>query len=245
MADSVSLVIPMYNCAETAADTAAFCVDYLNMHGYDWELMLVNDGSKDETASVLRKLSSGDPRIRAVSYEVNHGKGYAVKSGIMSSSKAKIVFTDADLAYGLEPLPRFLSALDTSDVAAGSRRPGKGERSTADTYGVKRTILSRVFTLFSKIILGLSLPDTQCGFKGFKSTAAKKLFSDLETERFGFDLEILALAKYYGMKTDVVHAALLSHGTSTVAPVKDGFNMLKDMFAVRKKINRLKKEEKR
>ncbi len=229
----VSLIIPFYNCEKTAAQTVDRVKDYLKLHK-GIEFIAVNDGSTDGTLKVLKSLEGG--HMRVVGYDKNKGKGGAIKEGVAAAKGDKIIFTDADLAYGLEPIAEFADALEGADIVVGTRR---GDTDIARRYGVLRSAASKTFSALCEAMLHLGLSDTQCGFKGFKAETAKKLFSELSIMRFGFDFEILAMARQDKCLIKSVPVVLLNNSASSnVSLLSDGIKMLCEVYSVRRKIRR-------
>lgn len=225
----LSLIIPFYNCADIAAKNLKLAVSFLNRLGEPFQIIAVDDGSYDETPRILSELC--DSRIHLLRHSQNLGKGAAVRSGVMAATGDKIIFTDADLAYGLEPVEKFLSALDCADIAVGCRIHDKN---FSKRYGTARTLCSKAFSSAAKSILGLKIEDTQCGFKGFRTEIAKRLFHNLETNGFGFDFEVLAKAERFGFSIEKIPVALLSNRkTSCVNLLQDGTAMFFELLKLR------------
>lgn len=229
----ISLIIPFYNCAKTAESTLFTASRFINNYEKEpIELIAVNDGSTDNTLSVLK--SYENEHIKVVSYEKNKGKGGAICAGVFASAGDKIIFTDADLAYGLSPIAPCAEALEEYDIAAGSRR---SDREILKNYGFLRNFSSLVFSSVCEFLLHLKINDTQCGFKGYRAEAAKELFSRLTINGFGFDLEILAEARAAGMKITQIPVKLIKNEkNSKVSLISDGAKMLGEIIYIRKKV---------
>ncbi len=233
----VSVIIPFYNCEKTVNETMRKIEEFKKGNNMSFELIVVNDGSTDNTAKILSQYISDD--IRFVGYEKNRGKGGALREGVMAASGDKIIFTDADLAYGLKHLKEFCIALDDSKIVIGTRREDKNIN---DSYGIRRNAFSRMFSCLVQILLGLDIVDTQCGFKGYQKETAKELFNDLEIYGFGFDLEILAKAKAKNISIKQLPVIMENNSKgSNVNIMADGIKMIFDMFKIRKMIRKLHK----
>lgn len=229
----VTLIIPFYNCEKTVENTVIEVKKYIELNR-NMEFIAVDDGSTDGTLSILKSFE--DDFMRVVGYEKNKGKGGAIQAGVAAAKGDKIAFTDADLAYGLEPLGRFVAALDTVDVAVGTRREDHG---IAKRYGFLRNAASNVFSILCEFMLHLGLSDTQCGFKAYRADAAKELFSQLSVMDFGFDFEIIALARDKGYSIVSIPVILLSNSASSnVKIVRDGFKLLNEIYEIRRKLKK-------
>ena len=236
----ITLIIPMYNeegiVEETLREVGAYMKDTFSC---DYEILCVNDGSRDRTAAIVA--ASEDPAVRLVSYEENRGKGYAVRRGALEAKGDVVFFTDCDLAYGTGVIKTFydvLSAADGPDVAVGSRvlhENGYGE------YSLMRRLVSRTYILVLRLLGGLCLSDSQCGCKGFRAAAAKKIFSAAEVDRFAFDFEAILLGQHYGLTFREVPVAIERHGKSSVRVLHDTPRMLRDLYRMKKRIRRLEK----
>lgn len=227
----ISLIIPFYNCEKIAADTLSRVIKFNNQYPDTLEIIAVSDGSTDSTADVLHMFEKDG--VRVVSYENNLGKGGAIKTGVEAACGDVVMFTDGDLAYGLEPIYNFAEAIKNCDIAVGSRR---NDTELDANYGFLRSVLSRMFSCVVKMLLRLDVDDTQCGFKAYRADVAKKLFASLETTGFGFDIEILSAASKLDMKIVQVPVKLLTNEKNTsVNFIKDGLKMLTEIIKIRKR----------
>ena len=215
------------------------------------EFVIVDDGSTDSTFAVAEKTAAGDPRVRVrvVRAERNHGKGFAVRTGVMAASGALVVFTDADGSYGPRDVERVVQALERAPVAIGSRAPG-GVRGTAPGHlgapgssGVPgrrspgqalRGTASLVFNSAMRLALDLPFNDTQCGLKGFHLDAARDLFGRGRLDGFAFDAEILFLAHRLGYDVVEVPVEASDRDGSKVRLAVDALRMLADVWSVRR-----------
>lgn len=199
---SLSIVIPAYNEAKRLPPTLRRVVDYLAEKNYtDWEILVVNDGSTDTTADLVKEFSGGDTRIQLLNNPGNKGKGYAVRNGMLHSQKEWSLLTDADLSAPIEEVERLVNAVQSQNaiVAIGSRAV---DRSLVSVHqSIFRELSGRSFNLVMRIVTGLPFKDTQCGFKLFRTDAAREIFRRQQTTSFGFDVENLMVAKLLGYKT--------------------------------------------
>ena len=231
----LSVVIPMYNESANALGCFERLSKYLENNFENYEVIFVNDGSRDGTEKIIEPLCS--EKIKLVSYEQNRGKGFAVKSGITAASGDIVMYTDCDLAYGVDVIKSAYSEFVRTmpDILAGSRVLGDGGYGE---YSAVRKIASRAFLHLVRLISGLKVSDTQCGFKLIRGDKAKKLFDEITSFGFAFDFEILFLAKKYGMTTVEFPVKIVNHveAVSKVNIVKDSFRMLREVIRIKKSI---------
>ncbi len=186
---------------------------FVRQSAWDAEIIVVNDGSTDDTAGLVRRCAEGNEIVRLLENPGNHGKGYSVRNGVLHARGAIVLFTDADLSSPIEEAPKLLGALESgSDIAIGSR----WVRSELQTQrqSLARQVMGRAFNLFLRVTLRLDFKDTQCGFKAFRRSAAKSVFPLQKIEGWGFDPEILFLARRQGFKVTEV-PVVWSHDTGT------------------------------
>jgi glycosyltransferase involved in cell wall biosynthesis len=227
-----SIVIPAYNESQRLTATLDSVLAYLHGQGWDAEVIVVNDGSRDNTAEIVRAFAAKDPMVRLVENPGNRGKGYSVRNGILSSRGDVVLFSDADLSAPIEEMPKLLRALAAgADVAIGSRWL-QAELQT-QRQSLHRQAFGRIFNLLMRMILGLKFKDTQCGFKGFKRRAAETIFPLERIERWGFDPEILFLARKFGFRTEEVPVRWGHSGGTRINPLIDGARMLQEMLRIR------------
>ena len=222
--EKLSVVIPAYNEVKRLPQALAICNKWqLRFPG--WEVIFVNDGSTDETAKYLTG-------FKLVSYPVNRGKGFALKQGVTQASQPLVLICDIDFSAPLKELgllyPFILSG---ADVAIGSRKV-TGAKVLKHQSPI-REWLGKQFTNLSKLWLGLSVSDVTCGFKLFKTPAAKKLFAAARISRWGYDAEILFLAKKFHFKIADVAVTWTNDERTKVNMARDVFNSLCDLFLIR------------
>jgi dolichyl-phosphate beta-glucosyltransferase len=193
----LSVVIPAYNEAARLPRTLARLDAYLGTASPDHEIVVVDDGSTDDTAGVARR--SGLASLTVIGYEPNRGKGHAVRRGMLAARGARRLMTDADLSTPIEDLPRLEKALDAgADVAIGSRAlPTSNVEVRQSWY---REGMGRLFNLFVRALALPDLHDTQCGFKLFTSAATEVAFSPARLDGFSFDVETLYIARRRGLR---------------------------------------------
>jgi dolichyl-phosphate beta-glucosyltransferase len=227
-----SIVIPAYNEGTRLGATLEKVLAYVREQGWDAEVIVVNDGSRDNTADLVRSFSGKNPALRLVENPGNRGKGYSVRNGVLNARGRVVLFSDADLSSPIEEAPKLFRALDDgADIAIGSRWL-RAELQT-ERQPFYRQILGRIFNLLLRLTLGLHFADTQCGFKVFKQAAAQAIFPLQRIERWGFDPEILFLARKFGFKVQEVAVAWGHSGETRIHPVLDGVRMFWEMLRVR------------
>jgi dolichyl-phosphate beta-glucosyltransferase len=227
-----SIVIPAYNEGARLGPTLEKVLGYLRAQGWNAEVIVVNDGSRDNTAELVRGFAERNPILRLVENPGNRGKGYAVRNGMLNALGEVVVFTDADLSSPIEEMPKLLAALDAgAGIAIGSR----WLRADLQTQrqSVHRQLFGRVFNLLLRIILGLRFKDTQCGFKAFTRRAAQTILPLQRIERWGFDPEILFLARKFGFRVDEVPVLWGHSGDTRIHPLLDGARMFEEMLRIR------------
>jgi glycosyltransferase involved in cell wall biosynthesis len=178
-----SIVVPAYNESARLGASLEKILSYIAQQGWAAEVIVVNDGSADDTAEIVRRLAQKNSVLRLVENPGNRGKGYSVRNGMLRARGQVVVFSDADLSSPIEELPKLLKALDGgADIAIGSRWL-QAELQT-QRQPLHRQLFGRVFNLLLRITLGLHFKDTQCGFKAFQQRAAQRIFPLQRIERW-------------------------------------------------------------
>lgn len=224
----LSVVIPCYNCADFIEDSVYNLVEGLHKSNIlDYEIVLVDDGSCDDTINRLSKLHECNLNINFISYRCNMGKGYAVKRGFQRCSGKYVIFVDADLSTDVSNIAEVCGELSHSDVVIGSR--------TNDESKVKRSkfrsIVSYVCNVFVKLLTGLEFRDTQCGLKGFRKEVVDYLLNTSKIDRFAFDVEFLKLVedKFFVKELPVNWV----ESPTSVVKYKDFFVFLRDLLRIK------------
>ncbi|MGA7171523.1 MAG: dolichyl-phosphate beta-glucosyltransferase [Candidatus Sulfotelmatobacter sp.] len=227
-----SIVIPAYNESARLGATLEKVLAYVRQQRWDTEVIVVNDGSRDNTAEIVRGFAKNNSMVRLVENPGNRGKGYSVRNGILNSRGDVVVFSDADLSSPIEETPKLLQALAAgADIAIGSRWL-RAELQT-QRQSLHRQFFGRVFNLALRMVLGLQFKDTQCGFKAFTRRAAQTILPLQRIERWGFDPEILFLARKFGFRVDEVPVQWGHSGDTRIHPLIDGTRMVEEMLRVR------------
>src|SRR3989454_12480676 len=197
-APDLSIIIPSYNEELRLPATLERIAAYLSTSGQKAEVLVVDDGSKDGTTAVAEYFRIKIPTLRVVSNGVNRGKGYSVRHGMQEARGRIALFTDADLSAPIEEAGKLIDALETRDVAIGSRAM---DRSLIEVHESRfREFAGIIFNKIVRICLFLPFVDTQCGFKAFLREPCRILFEQQRIERFGFDPELLFLARRHGLR---------------------------------------------
>jgi glycosyltransferase involved in cell wall biosynthesis len=226
---SLSIVLPCLDEAERLPGTLAAYLAHFPPDRAEVELIVVDDGSTDGTTAIADQIAAADPRVRVVRTTRNHGKGYAVRTGIQASLGEVVVFTDADGSYGPEQLERVMAALDRAPVAIGARLG-----SQAGAGPPLRRLASRVFNRVMRLLLGLPFHDTQCGLKGFRRGAAEATFRRAKVDGFAFDAEALWIARRLGIEVVEVPVRAEERQGSKVRLGGDALRMVADVWRVRR-----------
>ncbi|HEU5403611.1 MAG TPA: dolichyl-phosphate beta-glucosyltransferase [Terriglobales bacterium] len=227
-----SIVVPAYNESARLGASLEKILAYVQQRGWQAEVLVVNDGSRDNTAEIARAFERRYAAVRLIENPGNRGKGYSVRNGMLHASGEKLLFTDADLSSPIEESEKLFAALeDGADVAMGSRwlqRELQTERQP-----LHRQLLGRLFNFVLRMILGLKYKDTQCGFKAFTRKSAAVIFPRQQIERWGFDPEILYLARKFHLKIAEVPVGWAHDDRSKINPVVDGMKMATELLRVR------------
>lgn len=231
----ISLVIPLYNEQRNVPNLLEAINRLKQELSEELEVLLVNDASTDQTLAQLQQLA---PEHKIISYAQNRGKGFALRTGVASSTGRIVFFTDADLAYGLFPIHQAMQVFEEQqpDAVIGSRRLDQdGYRS----YPWHRRLMSGCFSLISRLVLRTPYSDSQCGMKGFEGEVGRALFARCKTDRFGIDFELLYLLCRAGKQVQEIPVRITRHTESSVHPIRDSLRMLLELFQV---VNRHRKD---
>jgi dolichyl-phosphate beta-glucosyltransferase len=227
-----SIVIPAYNEGKRLAPTLEKVLDYVRQQAWDAEIIVVNDGSTDNTAALVQSFAASNPHLRLVENPGNRGKGYSVRHGMLKAQGDVIVFSDADLSSPIDEMPKLLHAINGgADIAIGSRWLRAELQTTRQS--LHRQLFGRVFNGLNRAILGLRFKDTQCGFKAFTRPAAQTILPLQRIERWGFDPEILFLARKFGFRVDEIPVRWGHVGGTRINPLVDGARMFQEMLRIR------------
>jgi len=237
----LSVVIPAYNESSRLPVTLAKVMDYLAKRDYTYEVLVVDDGSDDNTCDVVEKLASDHPHLQVVR-NPHRGKGYTVRTGMLKANGRYILYSDADFSAPIEEVEKLLPYLEKGyDIAMGSREGEGAKRFEEPGY---RHLMGRVFNTFVRMVALPQFHDTQCGFKAFRKDAAHALFKGLHLYGdnagevkgamvTGFDVEVLYLALKWDYRVKEVPVNWYYSPGTKVNPLKDSYRMFKDILKVR------------
>lgn len=227
-----SIVIPAFNEQARIGETLDRVMACVENRRWAVEVLVVNDGSRDRTASIVLAAARRYPNLRLIDNAENRGKGYSVRNGILQSRAPIVMFTDADLSAPMEEAERLFSAIhEGADIAIGSRWLDRSRQTLRQP--IYRRFFGRCFNLLTRMVMNLPLADTQCGFKAFRRDAARTIFLRQRIERWGFDPEILYIALRRGYQVREVPVTWGHDERSRISYLKDGLKMLQDLLLVR------------
>ncbi len=227
-----SIVIPAYNESARIPATLEAVLACIRANAWDAEVVVVNDGSTDSTAQLVRDIARGAPELRLLENPGNRGKGYSVRHGVLQALGDVVMFTDSDLSAPIEEAERLFAAIaGGADIAIGSRWMATSRQTHRQP--LYRQFFGRCFNAVCRMVMRLPFADTQCGFKAFTRAAAQTVFQLQTIERWGFDPEILFIALKRGLKVVEVPVSWAHDERTRMSYLKDGLQMLKELVIVR------------
>ena len=232
----ISLCVPMYNESSIIAKTAQELSKYMSENfREDYEIIFADDGSKDGSADIVNSLNL--PNVKVVGYEKNQGKGCAVRHGVLASCGDIVIFTDADLAYGVDVIADAVKIVEKGEypVLVASRAKHK---EGYEGYTPIRKLASKTYIKVLNLFGGIKISDAQCGFKAFSGTVGREIFSRCKTNNFAFDLEVILWAQKMKLKIYEMPAKIINHRESKVNVLRDAFRMLKEISVIKRNIRR-------
>jgi len=228
----LSIVIPAFNEQERISLTLSAVAPYLRERKLRAEVIVVSDGSRDRTPEVVREKAGEIPNLSLVELRENRGKGFAVRTGIEKACGRYVLFSDADHSTPIDEFDRFLPFLEAGvSIVIGSRALADS-RIEIHQNRVRET-MGKSFNLLVQSLVISGLKDTQCGFKAFEREAIKRIISRQRVERFGFDVEILYLAKKFGYSIREVPVRWINSPQSRVRILRDSSRMIWDLLRIR------------
>ncbi|MGA8540799.1 MAG: dolichyl-phosphate beta-glucosyltransferase [Terriglobales bacterium] len=227
-----SIVIPAYNESARIRPTLDEILRQMREQNWDAEILIVNDGSSDDTAQIVREYGKLHAQVLLLENPGNRGKGYSVRNGMLHARGDICLFTDADLSSPITEARKLFDAIaGGTDIAIGSRWL-RSELQT-ERQSLLRQALGRIFNLALRVVLGLHFADTQCGFKAFRREAAQRTFPLQKIERWGFDPEILFLARRAGLRVEEVPVVWAHSAGTRLNPFRDGLRMFVEVLRIR------------
>src|SRR5258708_30600552 len=228
----LSIVIPAYNESARIDDALDRVLSCVAEQGWDAEVLVVDDGSRDDTAAIVQRWMVKHPRLHLVQNPGNKGKGYSVRNGLLQDAGDIVIFTDAALSAPREEAERLIAAIHAgADVAIGSSWMDRTRQTIHQP--LYRQFFGRCFNWITRTVMGLPFKDTQCGFKAFKREAAQVIFRLQTIERWGFDPEILFIARKLKYTIREVPVTWGHDERSRISYLKDGMKMLEEMAVIR------------
>jgi dolichyl-phosphate beta-glucosyltransferase len=226
-----SIIIPSYNEERRLPETLERVAAYARASGREMEILVVDDGSTDRTAAVAESFRGKFPVLRVISNGVNRGKGYSVRRGMLEARGGIVLFTDADLSAPIEEADKLFTALETYDVAIGSRALDR--RLISVHQSRFREFAGIIFNTIVRLCLRLPFVDTQCGFKAFRREPCRIVFEQQRIERFGFDPELLYLARHHGLRAVEIPVRWGHSPATKVSMFRDSLQMFLDVLIIR------------
>ena len=237
MSLALSIIIPAYNEAARLGKTLQSILVYLNDYDAAAELIVVDDGSRDDTAKIAESILARSDRVaaRLIRYEPNRGKGYAVRTGLLAAQAPIALFTDADLSTPLSEIPKIVAPIASGeyDLVFGSRALDRSLIGVDQPWRRKQS--GRIFNLIVRLATGMPFWDTQCGFKAFRMSVCRPIIEAATVDRFGFDVELLFVAYRAGLRL-LERAVRWNHNEgSKVNVARDSFRMLNEVLSIRRR----------
>jgi dolichyl-phosphate beta-glucosyltransferase len=238
----ISIVIAAYNEEKRIGESLRKIADYFRNSGKEYEVLVVDDGSRDGTSQVVKNLGPLFRNLEIVCYGENRGKGYALRQGVLASKGDVVLVTDADLSTPIEELDKLMPLVTGGDcdVAIGSRALARSDIIKKQPFW--RQGMGKIFNKIVKFLVIDDFNDTQCGFKLFSGDVARELFGKARIDRFAYDVEILALAKKRKCRILEQPIRWLNSPDSRVNPLFDSLQMIKDLVRIWMHVGRFRKQ---
>ena len=227
----LSLIVPAYNEQSRLTTTLERIAAYAQQSHREVEVLVIDDGSTDDTAAVAESFRGQIPALRVISNGVNRGKGFSVRRGVEEARGRIVLFTDADLSAPIEEADKLIDALERFDVAIGSRAVNRSLITVHQSP--LREFAGILFNKIVRVILRLPFVDTQCGFKAFTRERCRIIFEQQTIERFGFDPELLYLARHHGLRAVEIPVRWGHSPATKVSMLRDSVQMFLDVFKIR------------
>ena len=228
----MSVVIPAFNEESRITATLGLIIEYLSGRDYEWEIVVADDGSSDQTSVLIGPVIVAHPNVRVLRLP-HRGKGWAVKNGMLAAEGEYRIICDADLSVPIAQVERLLPpTAPDCDIVLGSREAPGAERIGEPA---RRHIMGRVFNMMVSKLAVPGVSDTQCGFKCFRGEAAKDLFQRQTMDGFSFDVELLYMARQRGMTFAEVGVDWYYRTESKVRPVRDSLLTALDLLKIRRR----------
>ena len=227
----LSIIVPSFNEELRLPDSLERIAAYIYSSGRRTEVLVVDDGSTDRTAEVAASFCGRIGNLRVLQNGENRGKGFSVRHGMLEARGETVLFTDADLSAPIDEADKLISALQQYDVAIGSRAMNRDLIEVHES--AFREFAGIIFNRIVRIVLWLPFVDTQCGFKGFRRERCRIIFEQQRIERFGFDPELLYLARHHGLKSIEIPVRWSHSPATKINMMRDSIQMFVDVFTIR------------
>ena len=203
----------------------------MDARGHGFEIIVVDDGSTDDTAAAVASIAASEQRLRLLRNDTNRGKGFTVRRGMLDAAGDVVLFSDADLSTPIEEYDKLLGFLDDNELVIASR--SLPDSDVAVRQPAYREMMGRVFNVFVQVLLVRGVIDTQCGFKLMRADAARAIAGLMRIDRFSFDVEMIVIARRLGYRYVDVPVRWINSAGSRVHPVRDSVNMMLDLFRIK------------
>lgn len=234
MGTYLSLIIPTFNEEQRIGKSLASAIEYFEKQDYSYEIIVVDDGSKDKTETEVGKFPTS---VLFLNQKQNFGKGAAIRRGMLEASGEIRIFSDADFSTPIYEVPKLIEKINSgADICIGSRALDYSMIKKHQPF--YREFMGKTFNKFVQAMFFKGIKDTQCGFKGFKAEAAEKVFSLAKINGFSFDVELLYIARIFNLKVEQVSVEWYNDNRSKVNPIFDSLKMIFELL----KIKRLHKD---
>jgi len=233
----LSIVIPAYNEADRIDATLVQVLRFATSAIEDFEILVVDDGSRDDTASRVEAFARSDARVRLLRNDRNRGKGFTVRHGALEASKAYVLFTDADNSTPIEEIRNLAPMAHPRALVIASRALSRSRMEVPQPW--HRRLMGVTFRFIVQALVVPGIQDTQCGFKLFGREVVQAVFPDMATDGFAFDVEVIARALRLGFDVVEVPVRWIDDRRSRVSPIRDSLQMLRDVWRIRRQIRRL------
>lgn len=228
----LSVVIPAYNEERRLPITLENIVPFLESDGRSFEVILVDDGSSDQTLPIMREWAARHPAVRVVAQHPNRGKGRALAEGVKASTGVLVLVSDTDFSTPITEMDKLEAVIGAgADVAIGSR--AKRGAQVELSQPIYRVLMGKTFNLIVQALILPGIWDTQCGFKLFRGDVARDLFARLTTDGFGYDVDILFRARRARKRIAEVPVRWINSPESKVSPIRSSLEMLRDIVRLR------------
>jgi glycosyltransferase involved in cell wall biosynthesis len=227
-----SIILPAFNESSRIGPSLEKALAFVRERHWNVEIIVVNDGSRDDTAEIVKRFMQNAPELRLLENPGNHGKGYSVRNGMLNARGDILLFSDTDFSSPIQESVKLISAIEQgADVAFGSR--WLLAETQTQRQSLLRQFVGRAYNLLLRLLLGLPFKDTQCGFKACTRHAAEVIFTRQQIEGWGFDPEVLFIARKFGLKMTEVAVEWANDDRSKINPIVDGIKMFCELLTIR------------